>query len=100
MPGSAGRKHGPGILRTALARFGHKFGITRAVCLSALAAGGALLGSGCGEKHDSLGRQPSAAVIGLDFTPNAVHAPIYMAVRNGYDVKHGVRLRIRPPGSS
>jgi NitT/TauT family transport system substrate-binding protein/putative hydroxymethylpyrimidine transport system substrate-binding protein len=41
-----------------------------------------------------------SAVIGLDFTPNAVHAPIYMAVRNGYDRKHGVRLRIRPPGSS
>jgi len=31
-------------------------------------------------------------VIGLDLTPNAVHAPIYMAVRNGYDRKHGVRL--------
>jgi NitT/TauT family transport system substrate-binding protein/putative hydroxymethylpyrimidine transport system substrate-binding protein len=39
-------------------------------------------------------------VIGLDFTPNAVHAPIYMAVRNGYDRRHGVTLRIRPPGSS
>jgi putative hydroxymethylpyrimidine transport system substrate-binding protein len=41
-----------------------------------------------------------SAVIGLDFTPNAVHAPIYIAVRKGYDRKHGIRLPIRPPGSS
>jgi NitT/TauT family transport system substrate-binding protein/putative hydroxymethylpyrimidine transport system substrate-binding protein len=60
---------------------------------------GAALAGGCG--GDSGGsRQLRSAVIGLDFTPNAVHAPIYMAVRNGYDRKHGVRLRIRPPGSS
>ena len=39
-------------------------------------------------------------MIALDFTPNAVHAPIYTAVREGYDRRHGVRLRIRPPGSS
>lgn len=58
----------------------------------------ALLG-GCGDDDDSGGRlQP--AVIGLDFTPNAVHAPIYAAVRNGYDERHGVKLRIRPPGSA
>jgi putative hydroxymethylpyrimidine transport system substrate-binding protein len=74
--------------------------IGRAISLSALAAAGALLGSGCGEKQESLGRELRPAVIGLDFTPNAVHAPIYMAVRNGYDERHGVRLRIRPPGSS
>lgn len=55
--------------------------------------------AGCGDEGRS-GRQPLSAVIGLDFTPNAVHAPIYMAVRNGYDRRHGVALRIRPPGSS
>jgi NitT/TauT family transport system substrate-binding protein/putative hydroxymethylpyrimidine transport system substrate-binding protein len=38
--------------------------------------------------------------IALDFTPNAVHAPIYAAARKGYDRDHGVRLRIRPPGSA
>ena len=55
----------------------------------------------CGEDDDGDGRdRPARAVIGLDFTPNAVHAPIYMAVRKGYDREHGVRLRIRPPGSS
>src|SRR3954467_4162800 len=34
------------------------------------------------------------------FTPNAVHAPIYAAIREGLDRRHGVRLRIREPGSS
>jgi putative hydroxymethylpyrimidine transport system substrate-binding protein len=38
--------------------------------------------------------------LALDFTPNAVHAPIYAAVRKGYDRDHGIRLRIRPPGSA
>lgn len=38
--------------------------------------------------------------LALDFTPNAVHAPIYAAVRKGYDREHGIRLRIRPPGSA
>jgi putative hydroxymethylpyrimidine transport system substrate-binding protein len=57
------------------------------------------LAGGCGGDSDS-DEQLRSAVVGLDFTPNAVHAPIYMAVRNGYDRKHGVRLRIRPPGSS
>ena len=47
------------------------------VCLSML--GGSLV-RGCG--GDSGGsEQLRSAVIGLDFTPNAVHAPIYMAVR-------------------
>jgi putative hydroxymethylpyrimidine transport system substrate-binding protein len=71
-----------------------------AACLMALAATGALLGMGCGGDDEPSGRQLRPAVIGLDFTPNAVHAPIYTAIRNGYDEKHGVRLRIRPPGSA
>jgi NitT/TauT family transport system substrate-binding protein/putative hydroxymethylpyrimidine transport system substrate-binding protein len=66
----------------------------------ALVIVGALLGLGCGDDGRDGAANPSTAIIGLDFTPNAVHAPIYAAVRNGYDRKHGVRLRIRPPGSS
>jgi len=38
--------------------------------------------------------------LALDFTPNAVHAPIYAAVRENLDRDAGVRLRIRPPGAS
>ena len=68
--------------------------------LVALGTVGALLGSSCGDDGEDGAGNPSTAIIGLDFTPNAVHAPIYAAVRNRYDSKHGVRLRIRPPGSS
>jgi putative hydroxymethylpyrimidine transport system substrate-binding protein len=66
--------------------------------LTALALAAALLAAGCGEKDEPLG--PQAAVVALDFTPNAVHAPIYAAAREGFDRRHGVRIRIRPPGSA
>lgn len=36
--------------------------------------------------------------LALDFTPNAVHAPIYAAVRRGFDRANGIDLRIRRPG--
>jgi NitT/TauT family transport system substrate-binding protein/putative hydroxymethylpyrimidine transport system substrate-binding protein len=51
---------------------------------------------GCGDSNDA---KPTITV-GLDFTPNAVHAPIYAAVRERLDRSRGVRLRIRPPGSA
>jgi NitT/TauT family transport system substrate-binding protein/putative hydroxymethylpyrimidine transport system substrate-binding protein len=56
-----------------------------------------LLAAGCGGGNDEGGR-PTVAVA-LDFTPNAVHAPIYAAVRGGLDRRAGVNLRIRPPGA-
>jgi NitT/TauT family transport system substrate-binding protein/putative hydroxymethylpyrimidine transport system substrate-binding protein len=64
---------------------------------SALAALGALLvaAAGCGGS----GRGVPTVVVGLDFTPNAVHAPIFEAVRARLDRRAGVRLRIRTPGS-
>jgi putative hydroxymethylpyrimidine transport system substrate-binding protein len=58
----------------------------------------ALLGlGGCGSSS-SHGSTPTMAVA-LDFTPNAVHAPLYMAVHDGLDLRHGVRIAIRTPGS-
>jgi putative hydroxymethylpyrimidine transport system substrate-binding protein len=65
---------------------------------AALAALGALLvaAAGCG---GGSGRGVPTVVVGLDFTPNAVHAPIFEAVRTGLDRRAGVRLRIRTPGS-
>jgi putative hydroxymethylpyrimidine transport system substrate-binding protein len=68
--------------------------VTRALVLVAVLA--AALAAGCGE--DGGGERP--VTLALDFTPNAVHAPIYAAVRKGYDRRHGIRLRIRPPGSA
>jgi putative hydroxymethylpyrimidine transport system substrate-binding protein len=38
-------------------------------------------------------------VVALDFTPNAAHAPIYLASTRGFDKKHGVTISIRSPGS-
>src|SRR6185503_3639294 len=35
----------------------------------------------------------------LDFTPNAVHAGIFSAVRRHYDTAEGVRLNVRAPAS-
>lgn len=61
--------------------------------LLGLAAGAA----GCG----GAGRASSVQLtVALDFTPNAVHAPLYAAVREGLDRREGVRLRIRTPGAS
>ena len=61
-----------------------------ALALVALAAGG------CGGD----GEEVEPVTLALDFTPNAVHAPIYAAVRERHDREHGIRLRIRPPGSA
>jgi len=36
--------------------------------------------------------------LALDFTPNAVQAPVFAAVREGHDRRHGIRLRVREPG--
>jgi putative hydroxymethylpyrimidine transport system substrate-binding protein len=57
----------------------------------------ALVVVGCG---DDQGAAPKHDVtLSLDFTPNAVHAPIYTAVRNGRDAQHGIRLHIQKPGT-
>jgi NitT/TauT family transport system substrate-binding protein/putative hydroxymethylpyrimidine transport system substrate-binding protein len=67
----------------------------RARCL--VAACGLLLVAGCGGSAD--GRPaPHTVALALDFVPNPVHAPVYAAVRRGYDRADGIRLRIRPPG--
>jgi NitT/TauT family transport system substrate-binding protein/putative hydroxymethylpyrimidine transport system substrate-binding protein len=62
------------------------------VALGLLLLGLAACGGGGGESE-----RPPTVVLSLDFVPNAVHAPIYAAVRNGYDREHGIRLQIRKP---
>jgi putative hydroxymethylpyrimidine transport system substrate-binding protein len=62
------------------------------VVLVAAALGLAACGGG-----GAAAREPVVS-LALDFTPNAVHAPIYEAARNGRDRRHGVRLEIRKPG--
>jgi putative hydroxymethylpyrimidine transport system substrate-binding protein len=62
------------------------------VCLVALAA--------CGGDD---GAEPGAsreATLVLDFTPNAVHAPIYLAEQRGLFQRAGLEIEIREPSSS
>jgi NitT/TauT family transport system substrate-binding protein/putative hydroxymethylpyrimidine transport system substrate-binding protein len=57
--------------------------------------------TGCGDDAADRAAAPTADVkLALDFTPNAVHAPVYAAVREQLDRKQGVRIRIKAPGSS
>src|SRR4051794_17462310 len=73
-----------------------------AILLLALAARPA---AGCGgdaSSSSSTGRADASlprVQLALDFTANAVHAPIFTAVRTGADRAHGVRLVIRRPGA-
>jgi putative hydroxymethylpyrimidine transport system substrate-binding protein len=59
---------------------------------------GLLALSGCGGER-AASDQGDADLL-LDFTPNAVHAGIYLAAQRGFDEAEGVHLRVRAPGSS
>ena len=61
-----------------------------------LASIAAALLAGCGDDPPA----PAPVSVALDFTPNAVHAPIYEAIDEGLDREQDVRLRIIAPGSS
>jgi NitT/TauT family transport system substrate-binding protein/putative hydroxymethylpyrimidine transport system substrate-binding protein len=69
--------------------------IGRAILGIAGAAATAAFALGCGGSS-----KVPHAFVALDFTPNAVHAPIYDAIRRGFDRKEGVKLTIRTPGSA
>jgi putative hydroxymethylpyrimidine transport system substrate-binding protein len=71
-------------------------GRMRALAALALAAA-CLVAAACGGSGGA--QEPPTVVVALDFIPNAVHAPIYTAVRDGRDRQHGVRLQIRKPGA-
>jgi NitT/TauT family transport system substrate-binding protein/putative hydroxymethylpyrimidine transport system substrate-binding protein len=58
-----------------------------------------LLAAGCGSSDSSSGGLKTVDVA-LDFVPNAVHAPLYEAVRTGADRRHGLKIHIVEPGSS
>ena len=69
-----------------------------AALLCALAA--ALAGCGGGESGGTADRPNEEASLLLDFTPNAVHAGIYLATAREYDEAEGVELDVRAPGAS
>lgn len=57
--------------------------------------------AGCGGANggSTATNGPQTVELALDFTANAVHAPLFAAVRTGRDEAHGVHLVIRRPGS-
>jgi putative hydroxymethylpyrimidine transport system substrate-binding protein len=55
--------------------------------------------AGCGGSAGSDRPNEEASLL-LDFTPNAVHAGIYLATARGYDDAEGVPLDVRAPGAS
>ncbi len=69
--------------------------------VAALLAAALLLAgaSGCGGSGAEPGA-PKGATLVLDFVPNAVHAGIYAAQREGYYADDGIKLKIRQPGES
>jgi putative hydroxymethylpyrimidine transport system substrate-binding protein len=58
----------------------------------------ALAVAACGGSGGGAASGEPTVTLALDFTPNAVHAPIYQAVRDGHDTVHGIHLAIRKPG--
>jgi putative hydroxymethylpyrimidine transport system substrate-binding protein len=60
------------------------------------AAVAALAAAGCG---GDVSGGPARVTVALDFVPNAVHAPIFTAVRTGADRRHDVSIVVERPGS-
>jgi putative hydroxymethylpyrimidine transport system substrate-binding protein len=56
--------------------------------------------AGCGGTSGGSDRPNEEASLLLDFTPNAVHAGIYLATERDYDDAEGVQLDVRAPGAS
>jgi putative hydroxymethylpyrimidine transport system substrate-binding protein len=56
--------------------------------------------AGCGGASGGTDRPNEEASLLLDFTPNAVHAGIYLATERDYDDAEGVQLEVRAPGAS
>ena len=65
--------------------------------LTAFAAALCLTLGACGGDD---GGGSERVVVALDFTPNAVHAPIYTARREKLDEREDVRISIRAPGNA
>src|SRR5256885_9763938 len=65
---------------------------------TAIALAAAVALAGCGGNGSATGGA-QRVVLALDFTPNAAHAPIYLAAHEGYDKREGIKLSIRAPGS-
>jgi putative hydroxymethylpyrimidine transport system substrate-binding protein len=66
--------------------------------IAIICAAAALIG--CGGGTGGTDRPGGEATLLLDFTPNGVHAGIYLATARGYDQAEGVELEIQAPSAS
>ncbi|MCW3001408.1 MAG: hypothetical protein JWQ20_706 [Conexibacter sp.] len=73
--------------------------VVRRALLAIVLMAGVLAGCGGQDGGATTSGRPPRVQLALDFTPNAVHAPIFAAVRAGRDRANGVRIVIRQPGS-
>jgi NitT/TauT family transport system substrate-binding protein/putative hydroxymethylpyrimidine transport system substrate-binding protein len=73
--------------------------VARRALLAIVVLCGLLAGCGGGKDDNSIAAGRPRVQLALDFTPNAVHAPIFAATRTAADASNGVRLVIRQPGS-
>jgi putative hydroxymethylpyrimidine transport system substrate-binding protein len=70
------------------------------IAAASLAAVLAVALAGCGGDDGAEPGAPTEATLVLDFTPNAVHAGIYTALRRGFFDEEGVDLELIEPGAS
>jgi putative hydroxymethylpyrimidine transport system substrate-binding protein len=73
--------------------------VIRKSALLTLALLTAVLAVACGSQHRSSSKTRSVSLV-LDFTPNAIHSGIYMAIARGYDHAAGINLHVIIPGAS
>ena len=73
---------------------------SRALVALLLAATACAAIAGCGNNASSGTAPGESATPVLDFTPNAVHSGIYLALERDYDGAQGVRLQVQVPSSS
>src|SRR6476659_5795904 len=83
-----------GIVRKAILRASMR---RAAALLAAVIAVSGLAACGGGGAEPGA---PKSATLVLDFTPNAAHSGIYLALERGLYRRAGVGLDVRPPGSS
>ena len=73
-------------------------GVTGRRASLVLTAVSALALGACGATEEQAPARVEGLSVALDFIPNAVHAPLFMAADRGADTRRGLRLRIRQPG--
>jgi NitT/TauT family transport system substrate-binding protein/putative hydroxymethylpyrimidine transport system substrate-binding protein len=74
--------------------------VARRALLVLVLLSGVLAGCGGGDAENATSTAaPPTVQLALDFTPNAVHAPVFAASRTGRDRANGVKLTIRQPGA-